>query len=56
MSWYVLLFEVLWANHTQILVTSNDSRIRLYRLSDYSFCCKYKGLVNDNFQIKATVR
>jgi len=38
-----------------ILVTSNDSRIRLYRLSDYSFCGKYKGLLNDNFQIKATV-
>jgi len=38
-----------------ILVTSNDSRIRLYSLTDYSFCCKYKGLVNNSFQIKATV-
>lgn len=35
------------------LVTSNDSRIRLFRLSDFGLICKYKGFQNDSFQIIA---
>lgn len=37
-----------------ILITSNDSRIRLFRLSDFSLVCKYKGMVNDSFQLVAS--
>ncbi|XP_025834788.1 WD repeat-containing protein 44 isoform X2 [Agrilus planipennis] len=38
----------------KILVTSNDSRIRLYDLRDLSLSCKYKGYVNVSSQIKAS--
>ncbi|XP_022709249.1 WD repeat-containing protein 44-like isoform X2 [Varroa jacobsoni] len=38
----------------KILVTSNDSRIRLYDLRDLTLSCKYRGLVNSSSQIKAT--
>lgn len=38
----------------KILVTSNDSRIRLYDLCDLSLSCKYKGYVNMSSQIKAS--
>ncbi|KAK3932426.1 WD repeat-containing protein 44 [Frankliniella fusca] len=38
----------------KILVTSNDSRIRLYDLRDLSVSCKYKGYVNVSSQIKAS--
>lgn len=38
----------------KILVTSNDSRIRLYDLRDLSVSCKYKGYINVSSQIKAT--
>lgn len=38
----------------KILVTSNDSRIRLYDLCDLSLSCKYKGYVNASSQIKAS--
>ena len=36
----------------QIMVTSNDSRIRVYQ--HYALICKYKGLHNANTQIKAS--
>ncbi|KAF2975848.1 hypothetical protein EK904_008905 [Melospiza melodia maxima] len=39
---------------TEILVTSNDSRIRLYDLRDLSLSMKYKGYVNSSSQIKAS--
>ncbi|PNJ74049.1 WDR44 isoform 5 [Pongo abelii] len=39
---------------TGILVTSNDSRIRLYDLRDLSLSMKYKGYVNSSSQIKAS--
>ena len=39
----------------KILVTTNDSRIRLYDLRDLSLVCKYKGLVNGSSQIRASV-
>ncbi|XP_055293831.1 WD repeat-containing protein 44-like [Moschus berezovskii] len=38
----------------KILVTSNDSRIRLYDLRDLSPSMKYKGYVNSSSQIKAS--
>ncbi|XP_038630498.1 WD repeat-containing protein 44 isoform X2 [Scyliorhinus canicula] len=38
----------------KILVTSNDSRIRLYDLRDLSISMKYKGYVNSSSQIKAS--
>ncbi|XP_066105254.1 WD repeat-containing protein 44 isoform X1 [Saccopteryx bilineata] len=38
----------------KILVTSNDSRIRLYDLRDLSLSMKYKGYVNSSSQIKAS--
>lgn len=41
---------------TQILVTSNDSRLRLYNLKDHSLSCKYKGCLNTSSQIRATFR
>lgn len=37
----------------KVLITSNDSRIRLYDLKDNSLYCKYKGCVNTSSQIKA---
>uniref|UniRef100_A0A336M9V6 WD repeat-containing protein 44 n=1 Tax=Culicoides sonorensis TaxID=179676 RepID=A0A336M9V6_CULSO len=38
----------------KILVTSNDSRIRLYDLRDLNLSCKYKGYLNVSQQIKAS--
>ncbi|XP_057378904.2 WD repeat-containing protein 44-like [Daphnia carinata] len=40
-------------NEDKILVTSNDSRIRLYDLRDLNLSCKYKGYVNNSSQIRA---
>lgn len=40
-------------NGSQLLVTTNDSRIRLFNMSDFSVCAKFKGLVNDELQIRA---
>lgn len=37
-----------------LLVTSNDSRIRVYNLKDYRMECKYKGYVNSDSQTKAS--
>lgn len=37
-----------------LLVSTNDSRIRLCHLDDYSMITKYKGLRNKSMQIKAT--
>lgn len=39
----------------KILVTTNDSRIRLYDLRDLSLTCKYKGYVNESSFIRASV-
>ena len=41
---------------SQILVTSNDSRIRLYDLRDLTLTCKYRGCANNSSQIKASFR
>ncbi|CAK4643035.1 unnamed protein product [Aphanomyces euteiches] len=34
------------------LVSTNDSRMRLFSVDNYSRVCKYKGLVNNYLQIK----
>ncbi|GAB9465572.1 hypothetical protein Gpo141_00002977 [Globisporangium polare] len=34
------------------MVSTNDSRMRLFSVDNYSRVCKYKGLVNDHLQIK----
>uniref|UniRef100_A0A7S1T0F1 WD repeat-containing protein 44 n=1 Tax=Tetraselmis chuii TaxID=63592 RepID=A0A7S1T0F1_9CHLO len=39
---------------TKVLITSNDSRLRLYNTTEYQQCCKYKGLINKNAQIRAS--
>lgn len=36
-----------------LLVTTNDNRLRLFSLSDFSMTMKYKGLKNSKMQIKA---
>lgn len=36
-----------------LLVTTNDSRIRLYDMDDYSLAAKFKGTENDELQIRA---
>jgi WD40 repeat protein len=38
----------------QILVSTNDSRARLYSLHDYSLNCKYVGMSNHESQISAS--
>jgi len=43
------------ANGTAVLITSNDSRLRLYRTNDYSLACKFRGGTNTSLQIRATL-
>jgi hypothetical protein len=40
----------------KIMVTTNDSRIRIYHMRDKTLFCKYRGLSNDSSQIKASFR
>lgn len=40
---------------TKLLISSNDSRIRLYNFRDKSMEVKFKGNVNDSSQIRATI-
>jgi WD40 repeat protein len=40
----------------KILVSSNDSKMRLYNMKDKSLMFKYKGVVNSSLQIKAGFR
>ena len=47
--------EVLNNDENKILITSNDSRIRLYDLRDLSLVCKYKGFSNSTVHIKASL-
>lgn len=39
----------------RVLVTSNDSRIRMYNLAEKSMVAKYKGLTNATSQIRASM-
>eukprot|EP00043_Microstomoeca_roanoka_P015058 m.150036 g.150036 ORF g.150036 m.150036 type:complete len:118 (-) comp16167_c4_seq5:781-1134(-) len=41
-------------NGKLLLVASNDSRVRIYHLADYSLVCKYKGYTNTSSQIRAS--
>jgi WD40 repeat protein len=45
---------VLTPDQSQVLITTNDSRMRLYSLHDYSENCKYSGLENQSSHIRAT--
>ncbi|ORE14517.1 WD40 repeat-like protein [Rhizopus microsporus] len=38
----------------KILISTNDSRVRLFNMKDKSLIFKYKGIINTNLQIKAT--
>lgn len=38
----------------QLLVTTNDSRLRLYNTDDFGMNAKYKGFTNDTLQITAS--
>lgn len=40
----------------RLLVTTSDSRVRLYNLEDFSMAFKYKGPTNNNLQIRATCK
>ncbi|KAH0257701.1 WD40 repeat-like protein, partial [Aureobasidium melanogenum] len=40
---------------TKVLISSNDSRIRLYNFRDKSMEVKFKGNINDSSQIRAAV-
>ncbi|THV75180.1 WD40 repeat-like protein [Aureobasidium pullulans] len=40
---------------TKVLISSNDSRIRLYNFRDKSLEIKFKGNVNDSSQIRAAI-
>lgn len=45
--------EPVPGDDTLLLITSNDSRLRLYDLKDCSITVKFKGLENNSSQIKA---
>ena len=47
--------ENLNNDENKILITSNDSRIRLYDLRDLSLVCKYKGFANSTVHIRASL-
>jgi hypothetical protein len=38
----------------KLLITTNDSRMRLFDMDDFSLKQKYKGLENDQLQIQAS--
>jgi len=38
----------------QLLVTTNDSRVRLFQMETFSQLCKFKGLMNENMQIRSS--
>lgn len=43
----------LTSHGDKLLVTSNDSRIRMYDIRDKALTCKFKGVQNDHSQIRA---
>lgn len=42
------------SSEEKLLITSNDSRLRLFNLRDKSLHCKYRGLQNSSSQIRAS--
>ncbi|VDO00754.1 unnamed protein product [Rodentolepis nana] len=52
----VTAIEVDPTDSNKILVTSNDSRVRLIDARDYHTLCKYRGFLNETSQIRASFR
>ena len=53
----IIIFNVICINFFNcILITTNDSRVRLFNMKDKSLMFKYKGILNTSLQIKATFR
>ncbi|KAL5112030.1 WD repeat-containing protein 44 [Taenia crassiceps] len=50
----VTAIEVDPTDSNKILVTSNDSRVRLIDARDYHTLCKYRGFLNETSQIRAS--
>ncbi|VDK36811.1 unnamed protein product [Taenia asiatica] len=50
----VTAIEVDPTDSSKILVTSNDSRVRLIDARDYHTLCKYRGFLNETSQIRAS--
>ncbi|VDP76524.1 unnamed protein product [Echinostoma caproni] len=50
----VTAIELDPTDSNKILVTSNDSRLRLIDARDYHTLCKYRGFVNETSQIRAS--
>ncbi|CAL8074431.1 unnamed protein product [Calicophoron daubneyi] len=50
----VTAIEIDPTDSNKILVTSNDSRLRLIDARDYHTLCKYRGFVNETSQIRAS--
>jgi len=45
--------SIEFINKTLVLITTNDSRIRLVNISDGKVIQKYKGLLNEEFMIRS---
>ncbi|VDL57978.1 unnamed protein product, partial [Hymenolepis diminuta] len=52
----VTAIEIDPTDSNKILVTSNDSRVRLIDARDYHTLCKYRGFLNETSQIRASFR
>uniref|UniRef100_A0A5K3F7W9 WD repeat-containing protein 44 n=2 Tax=Mesocestoides corti TaxID=53468 RepID=A0A5K3F7W9_MESCO len=50
----VTAIEVDPTDSNKVLVTSNDSRVRLIDARDYHTLCKYRGFLNETSQIRAS--
>ena len=44
--------EICFFDENEFLVTTNDSRMRLYNFSTYELIMKYKGNTNKRYQIR----
>jgi WD40 repeat protein len=45
--------NISFLNRSQVLITTNDSRVRLVNVSDGKLISKYKGGINEEFMIRA---
>ena len=48
--------NVEFSNENEILITTNDSRLRLFNIENFKQVVKYKGYKNQNFNIGATFK
>ncbi|CAF0879556.1 unnamed protein product [Rotaria sp. Silwood1] len=46
--------ESMNSNNSKVLITSNDSRIRLFNIRSKEIECKYRGYLNQSSQIRAS--